>query len=46
VKLESFSVEPARAGLLVVFERKPEPLELSYLLGVFVSQEVDDVSDA
>jgi hypothetical protein len=46
VKLESFSVKPARAWLLVVFERKPEPLKLSYLLAVFVSQKVDDVSDA
>jgi hypothetical protein len=46
VKLESFSVEPARAGLLVIFERKPEPFKLPDLLGVFVSHEVDDVGDA
>ncbi len=37
VKLEGFSVEPARAGLLVVFEPKPEPLKLSDLLGVCIS---------
>jgi hypothetical protein len=46
VKLESLSVKPARARFLVVFERKPEPLELSYLFAVFVSQEINYVSDA
>ena len=46
VKLESFSIEPARARLLVVFERKPKPLELTNLLVVCVSHEVDDVGDA
>jgi hypothetical protein len=46
VKLERFFVEPARAWFLVVFERKPQPLKLSYLLGVFVSLEINDVGDA
>jgi hypothetical protein len=46
VKLERFLVKPARARFLVICERKPKPLKLSYLLGVFVSQEIDDVSDA
>jgi len=46
VKLESFSIEPARARLLVVLKRKPEPLKLSGLLVVCVSHEVDDVGDA
>jgi hypothetical protein len=46
VKLERFFVKPTRARLLVIFERKPKPLELSDLLGVFVSHEVDDVGNA
>jgi len=46
VKLESFSIEPARARLLVVFELKPKPLELTNLPVVCVSHEVDDVGDA
>jgi hypothetical protein len=39
-------VKPKRAGLLVIFERKPKPLKLSDLLGVLISQEINDVSDA
>ena len=46
VELESFSVKPARAGLLVVCKRKPEPLKLTDLLAVLVSEEINDVSDA
>jgi hypothetical protein len=46
VKLESFSVKPARARLLVIFEWKPKPLKLSDLLGVFVTHEVDDMGYA
>lgn len=46
VELERFFVKPAGAGLLVISKRKPEPLELSDLLGVFVSQKVNDVGDA
>ena len=46
VKLESFSVKPARAWLLVISEWKPEPLKLSNLLVVCVSHEIDDVGDA
>ena len=45
VELESFSVKPARARLLVICKRKPEPFELSDLLGVLVSQKVNDVGD-
>jgi hypothetical protein len=46
VKLESLFVKPARARFLVVFERKPQPLKLSYLFAVFVSLKVNDVGDA
>jgi hypothetical protein len=46
VKLERSFEKPARAWFLVVFKRKPQPLKVSYLLGVFVSLKVNDVGDA
>jgi hypothetical protein len=46
VKLERFFVKPARAWFLVVFEREPQPLKLSDLLGVLVSLKVYDVGEA
>lgn len=46
MKLQSFSVEPTRARLLVVLERKPEPLELSDFLAVFISQQINNMRDA
>ena len=46
VKLERFFVKPPRTRFLVVFEREPQPLKLSDLLGVLVSLKVNDVGDA
>jgi hypothetical protein len=46
VKLKSFFVKPAGPWLLVICEREPKPRELADLLGVLISQEVNDVRDA
>jgi hypothetical protein len=46
VELESFSIKPARAWFLVVFEREPQPLKLSHVFVVLVSLEINDVRDA
>jgi hypothetical protein len=46
VKLKGRAVKRSRARLLVILKGKPEPLKLLDLLTVFVSLEIDDVSDA
>jgi hypothetical protein len=46
IKPKNFAVKPSRAWLVVVFEGKPKPRELSDFFAVFISLQVDDVGNA